>query len=556
MSESSKLYNRREVLQLAGALTLYLQGCSHSNVTGPEAVSGLGFIEDFGPVNSTLGIDEPEQFFGDHFTRAHEALWNTAGFLAKNNIPEKPEATVSVVVIGGGISGLTSAYLLRDLKPYVLEQAPRFGGNSQGQSWRGIRYSIGAAYFLHPEESSPLSTLMKEVGVLKAALTANGSHTALESTGLVKDFFSKFPRFRALIGQYESNPQMYPEIPTKDPEQRKWVNQFDRRSLGEYLQKELGPEFAGNLESWIEHYCWSSFGASTKEISAAAGMNFLASEFERVLFFPEGNAGVAECLLRKLLPVVGDERLISEALVLKVTRNPNRSWKVVFVDGNQHIRTLNAESVVMACPKFVAGKIVPKLEPARLRAIGQIRYRSYVVTNVLIDGKFDFETFDAFILDEGMSATATEERAKRAGNTDIVSATYKAAARDTVLTLYQGLPYDSGRTELFAHNAWQQLRDKTRRQLENQILPGLGIDPARVRGMRIARWGHPMPVPAPGVFKNHLVDTLHAPFEDSMFFVHQDNWLLPSLETAMEEAIRWAPEIRKRVGKLARQKSP
>ncbi len=395
---------------------------------------------------------------------------------------------------------------------------------------------------------------MKDAGVLKSALTANGGHVALESTGLVKDFFSKFPRFRALIARYESNPQMYPQIPTQDLAERKWVDQFDKRSLNEYLQKELGAEFAGNLESWIEHYCWSSFGASTSEISAAAGMNFLASEFERVLFFPQGNAGVAECLLRKLIPDLGEERLIAEALVLQVTQMANKNWKVVFVDGSQRLRALSAESVVMACPKFVAGKIIPKLEPARLKAIGQIRYRSYVVTNVLIDGKFDFQTYDAFILDKGKAAMVTEERAKLAGSTDIVSATYKAAARDTVLTLYQGLPYDSGRTELFAQNAWQKIREKISRQLESQILPGLGIDPSRVRGMRIARWGHPMPVPAPGVFKKRMVDTLHMPFEDSMFFVHQDNWLLPSLETAMEEAIRWAPEIRKRVGKLARQK--
>jgi hypothetical protein len=101
MSESSKLYTRREVLQWAGALTLYLQGCSTATPTETDAVTGLGFIESFGPVNSTLGIDEPEQFFGDHFTRAHEALWNTSGFLAKNKMPEKSEASVPVVVIGG-----------------------------------------------------------------------------------------------------------------------------------------------------------------------------------------------------------------------------------------------------------------------------------------------------------------------------------------------------------------------------------------------------------------------------------------------------------------------
>jgi protoporphyrinogen oxidase len=554
MSKSSALYTRREVLQLAGALTLYLQGCSHSKILPQKTPAGLGFIGNFGPLDATLGIDEPEQFFGDHFTRAHQALWNTAGFLAKNTIPQQPEAKVPVVVIGGGISGLTSAYLLRDLKPYVLEQAPRFGGNSQGQSWRGIKYSIGAAYFLEPKNGSAVCNLMKDIGVLKSALSATGGHVALEGQSLVKDFFSAFPSFRALIARYEATPQMYPEIPTQNLAERKWLDQFDRRSLGEYLQGELGAEFSGNLESWIEHYSWSSFGASAKEISAAAGMNFLAAEFGNVRFFPQGNAGIAQGLLEKLLPAVGEQRLIPEALVLQVTRMPNHSWQIVFIDGTQRVRSLAAEAVVMACPKFVAGKIIPQLEPARLKAIGQIRYRSYLVTNVLIDGKFDFQTYDAFVLDKDMSSTPTEARSKQAGATDIISATYKTTARDTVLTLYQALPYDTGRSEIFAQNALKETQQKTKRQLETQILPGLGIDPARVRGLRIARWGHPMPVPGVGSFKNKIVDILHRPFEDSIFFVHQDNWLLPSLETAMQEAVHWAPEIRKRVVKRARHK--
>ena len=50
-----------------------------------------------------------------------------------------------LVVVGGDMSGLVTSYLLRDYRPILLEQAQRLGGNSQGQSWRGIDYAIGAA---------------------------------------------------------------------------------------------------------------------------------------------------------------------------------------------------------------------------------------------------------------------------------------------------------------------------------------------------------------------------------------------------------------------------
>ena len=70
-----------------------------------------------------------------------------------------------LVVVGGGMSGLVTSYLLRDYRPILLEQAQRLGGNSQGQSWRGMDYAIGAAYFTEPDMESPLGKLVTELGL-------------------------------------------------------------------------------------------------------------------------------------------------------------------------------------------------------------------------------------------------------------------------------------------------------------------------------------------------------------------------------------------------------
>src|SRR6185436_9592407 len=78
--------------------------------------------------------------------------------------PSPPER-VGLVVIGGGMSGLTTAYLLRKHKPIVLEQAARLGGNAKGQSWRGIDYSIGAAYLDSPRPGSPMESYFRDLGL-------------------------------------------------------------------------------------------------------------------------------------------------------------------------------------------------------------------------------------------------------------------------------------------------------------------------------------------------------------------------------------------------------
>jgi L-2-hydroxyglutarate oxidase LhgO len=53
---------------------------------------------------------------------------------------------VDVVIIGAGISGLTSAYKLKDkFSVKVIEKENRIGGASKRGNWKGIYYSYGTA---------------------------------------------------------------------------------------------------------------------------------------------------------------------------------------------------------------------------------------------------------------------------------------------------------------------------------------------------------------------------------------------------------------------------
>jgi hypothetical protein len=513
-------------------------------------------LKHVSPVNRCLpDVPVARAFRGDQPARKHEVLWNKASFVESSGGLPRPSESVPLVIVGGGVSGLSTAYLLRDFKPILLEQAPRLGGNSQAESWNGIPYSVGAAYFMEQDEGTPIDLFYKDLGIYDLVRVKTDEDPVILNGKRYNGFWNgeTDPRdpgqFRVLANHFQNVLQgeelIYPEIPTQSGEIRSRVNILDRQNFLQYVEGIVGAKLHPHLRSVIDHYCWSTFAAGIQEVSAAVGLNAFAAEFGKVYVAPGGNASVAERIFQRALDVVPIENFRTQALVFDVRVEGDEVW-VSYLDETQKPKAIRAQSVVMACPKFVVKKIMDQLEPKRLRAMQDLKYRAYLVANVMVDAKVTDDFYDLFLLGDGQIHTEnTEVLARKQKVTDVVLGTFARPREDkTVLTLYRGLPYEGGRASLFADSSFEDVYSEFAKQIEAEILPLLGIPVSRVKDIRIQRWGHPMPLPSVGLISSGTVDLLRAPFQERVFFIEQDNWMCAAIETGLSEALNFAPQIR------------
>jgi len=549
-----KTINRRTFLKGLGLIPLIplLPACQQA--TKELLSSESDFFSMISPINRT--INDHSVFSGDDFSRPHHILWDKKSYIESIGGLTKPIRKEELVIIGGGMSGLMSAYLLRDKKPVILEQASRFGGNAKGEAWKGLQYSIGAAYLIKPEQDSGLYKLLKDLGIINDwTLKRGGEGNVVINGKLIENFWSgnSEPNHKAtykrlydyFMSFITEGGNTFPEYPTQDATLRRYINKLDQEDFKSHLERMVGTALPSHLTTLLEHYCYSSFGGSSKEISAAAGINFFAAEFSDIAVFPGGNSYVAEALLKHLYRALPNNHLLPGSLVFDVKKEQN-GVLVSYLDANNQVKSILADKVIMSCPKFVAAKLIDQMPAAKLAAIAELEYRAYVVANLLINRPIIESDYDLYWLGSGNAdINKVAAYAKKRGITDIINANYSSPdSEKTVLSFYQAFPYHGGRAELYSQDAYADMKTRISAQLKNEVYPYYQLTEQEIQSLRLTRWGHPLPLAAVGLLDRGIVDTLSAPIDDSIYFIEQDNWALPAIETVAAEAIYWSSLIR------------
>ena len=551
----------------------------HTQVSRRHFLSGLAAIGT-APAWARLGAVAAQPaskvFTGDDFELAHRLLFKPDDVLA-GQTPERHPNTHDVIIVGGGVSGLVTAWKLRNRQVLVLEREAEPGGVSTSGSWEGLAYSLGAAYIIDPDPDStdPREkagfALLEELGLrtrgenisedrhLERRLSGDANHCLFSNRRVIPEA-EVLSAANKRFFEHVLESDQFPSVPPEDPA---LVDALDRVSFRQFLgdaalQRKVYGMTTGRLSplGWeaIEYYCWGAFGTTAAETSAYHGLNFFAAEFGAVLVFPGGNGYITRRLAERIRSGAPG-RIRTGAWTLRIERERDGFGVTTWEGGALHRH--RARSVVFAAPLFLAPALIPGLPDAQRKAIATLDYRSYVVANVLLrrpaDRIFAHRAFrDGYEFTRlhgvDLEKRSSEDVSRQKVYSDAILADFATGrhASRGVLTVYRPFPYVAGRPELLGRT-YEDLENELRRE----VLAGFGPHGLRagdIEDVRLTRWGHPMIVTRPGQLADGTIAAA-SQAQPGLYFSHTDTQGAPAYENALAAAFGAAEAVEAFLGR-------
>ena len=480
----------------------------------------------------------------------------------------RTERRVPVVIVGGGVSGLSAGWKLRksgftDFE--ILELEADTGGNARSGRNAVGAFPWGAHYVPFPtRESRAVRELFLELGIIQGydrsgkpiyeetfvcgapeeRLYINGKWQdgLVPTLGINRRELDQLDQFRDLMAGYRDRRDaggrpafaIPMEMSARDPD----LLALDRISMRDFL---LANKLdAPALHWYVDYCCRDDYGSYSSDVSAWAGVHYFASrEGESasvsettLLTWPEGIGWIVTRLAQTL-----DRHVTRDALVFRITPTGAGATVDTYHTRDRVSTRLIADDVILACPSSFANYIVPTL-PAEVRHdLGQFDYAPWLVANL---------TLRAFPMVRAGVPIAWDNVVYKSPTLGYVVATHQSLQsrpRETVLTFYHALagrPTSDARTLLRARG-WEgwagfMIDDLSRPHPEIASL---------VTNVDMMLWGHAMISPRPGFVWGQARQRV-AVQDGPLHFAHSDVSGLSLFEEAQYRGVAAAERVLRR----------
>jgi monoamine oxidase len=474
--------------------------------------------------------------------------------------PDRWEET-PILIVGGGIAGLSAAWEL-DRKGHgdfrVLELESAAGGTARGGRNGISPFPMGAHYLpAPPREHGDLVALLQETGAVES-FSPQGEPRYAEHM-LVRD-----PEERIYVGgQWWEGLYFHPGATPEDLRQLRafqaevdrwaaWrdaagrpafalprrfgsdapeVRALDRFTLADWCNDH---DFTSPRLRWILDYaCRDDYGLPLDQTSAWAGLFYFAARQQGphdrsrpILTWPNGNGFLVDHLARR-----AGSRLRTGQAVASLRNGAGGVEARVWDVAAGRMQGYRARRAIFAGPQHVAGAVVEGLKSDRGPALATFQRSPWLVVNLTLRSRPKEVGFpmawDNVIRDSPSLGyvVATHQRGLDAG--------------PTVWTWYHPFTGEekADRARLLAMDAAacaeMALADLEKVHPEIRTL---------VTKAEVARWGHAMVRPLPGLCWGEALEVARRPF-GAIHFAHTELSGLALFEEAFDHGLRAAGEV-------------
>jgi monoamine oxidase len=311
--------------------------------------------------------------------------------------PAAPRSTAPVVVVGAGLTGLTTAYELRKagIDVVLLEAAPRPGGRIQT-----VSFPDGTHVEAHMEEyweRSPAYPLLKE---LKLPLEEDVAHSTLRIDGKTYPYQGEGDRdtyLRGIFSDREREALLRWNATAWDAYQRLEKShqghgplpadlaELQKISLKDWVRKSDVPD---KVAEWIRVTVEPEMAIEWDKIAALDGIDEMRLFLDTPQGFGEKNfhvSGGNTRFIDALVARVGRHRVVTEAQVTAIEHS-DKGVKVRYLHKGTRYREIAARAVVVTVPLYLLRRIQfqPALSAEKQKAIETTRFGAYIKVHVRV----------------------------------------------------------------------------------------------------------------------------------------------------------------------------
>ncbi len=537
MSQSPPMLSRRELMTL-------LLGTSVANLAG-----------------CTSGVLPPEgELLSPDFSLGHRIRDGFRPHIERDECEHS-----AVVIVGGGIAGLSAAWRLKKagFNDFLLLEIDReCGGTSRSGARGSFAFPWGAHYVPTPmQENCGLITLLKEMDVVIGE-TADGSPRVAErflcrdphervfvdgkwSEGLyprenaTEDDLVQLERFQVEIDRWinlrdEQGRRMF-AIPVANGSDCEQVTSLDQISMLDWMNSHA---FSSPRLQWLVDYsCRDDYGLTIDQTSAWAGIFYFASRAkstttssQEVMTWPEGNGRIVKHLVDSVQRQV---RRSTGVCNIQVNSSADRSAKVTSWNRETERPVgVHCDQLIFAAPQFIAPYLIEDFDKITDRSVQSFQYGAWMVANVWLHDRPH---------ENGMSM-CWDNVIYQSKSLGYVTSTHQSGLDygETVITWYYPLTEHEGKISR------QQLLGMTWADWAEIVVADLSQAHADIGSlitrMDIMRWGHAMIQPRPGFVWSQTRRDAANPI-GNLHFAGTDLSGVALMEEAFYHGVRAAEEV-------------